>query len=88
MRFGRLIDAIYILNGYVINYDSFRFLICETIKIFSETNLTLRFPLVVKAFWQTAHRKGLSPVCVRMWICKADDDEKFLRQTPQRCFDD
>lgn len=55
---------------------------------FSRFVLTLRFPLVVNAFWQTAHRKGLSPVCVRIWICRADDEEKFLRQTPQRCLED
>lgn len=52
------------------------------------TKLTLRLPFVVKAFWQTAHRKGLSPVCVRMWICSADDDEKFLRHTPHKCLED
>lgn len=53
-----------------------------------QLNNTLRFPLVVNAFWHTAHRNGLSPVCVRICICSADDDEKFLRHTPQRCFDD
>lgn len=50
------------------------------------TRLTLRFPLVVNAFKQTVQRNGLSPVCVRMWICRADEDEKFLLHTRQRCF--
>lgn len=43
---------------------------------------------MVKAFWQTAQRKGLSPVCVRIWICRAEDEEKFFRQTPHKCLDD
>lgn len=46
---------------------------------------TLRFPLVVKAFPQTEHLKGLSPVCVRMWICRADPEEKFFLHTWHRC---
>lgn len=46
---------------------------------------TLRFPLVVKAFWHTLHWKGLSPVWVRMWIWRAELELKFLRQTWQKC---
>lgn len=23
-----------------------------------------------------------------MWICNADDDEKFLRHTPHKCFEE
>lgn len=30
----------------------------------------------------------MSPVCVRMWICSADEEEKFLRHTPHRCLED
>lgn len=41
---------------------------------------------MVKAFWQTLHRNGLSPVCVRIWICKAELDEKFLLHTWHKCF--
>ena len=47
---------------------------------------TFRFPLVVNAFPQTEHLKGLSPVCVLMWICRADPDEKPFLHTWQRCF--
>lgn len=47
---------------------------------------TLRLPLVVKALWQIVHLNGLSPVCVRICICKADEDEKFLLQTWHKCF--
>lgn len=49
---------------------------------------TLRFPLVVKAFWHTEHTKGRSPVCVLMWIWSADVDEKFFVHTLHTCFDD
>jgi hypothetical protein len=48
--------------------------------------VTLRLPLVVNAFWQIVHLKGLSPVWVRMCICSADEDEKFLLQTWHKCF--
>lgn len=48
--------------------------------------LTLRFPFVVNAFKHTVQRKGLSPVCVRMWICNAEEDEKFLLHTWHKCF--
>jgi hypothetical protein len=41
--------------------------------------------LVVKAFWQMVHWKGLSPVCVLMWIWSAEDEEKFLLQTWHKC---
>lgn len=44
---------------------------------------TFRFPLVVNAFPQTEHLKGRSPVCVRMWICSAEPEEKFFLQTSQ-----
>ena len=45
----------------------------------------MRFPLVVKALPHTVHRKGLSPVCVRLWICKAEPELKFFLQTGQMC---
>jgi len=31
------------------------------------------------------HRKGLSPVWVLMWICSAEDEEKFLLHTLHKC---
>ena len=46
---------------------------------------TFKFPLVVKAFPHTEHLKGRSPVWVRMWICRADPDEKFFLQTWHKC---
>jgi hypothetical protein len=47
---------------------------------------TLRLPLVVNAFWQIVHLKGLFPVWVRMCMCSADEDEKFLLQTWHKSF--
>lgn len=46
---------------------------------------TLRLPLVVKAFWQTWHGNGLSPVWVLIWIWSAEDEEKFLLQIWHKC---
>ena len=34
---------------------------------------------------QTVQLKGRSPVCVRIWICNAEPDEKFFLQTRQIC---
>lgn len=48
-------------------------------------SLTFKLPLVVNAFRHTVHRNGLSPVCVRMCIWSADDDEKFLWHTLHKC---
>lgn len=49
---------------------------CETLQYESEP--TFKLPLVVKAFWQTLHTNGRSPVCVRMWICSDDVELKFF----------
>lgn len=46
---------------------------------------TFKLPLVVKAFWHTVQRNGLSPVWVRMCICSAELDEKFLLHTWHKC---
>lgn len=47
---------------------------------------TFRFPFVVKAFPQTVHLKGLSPVCVLIWICRALALLKPFWQTWHWCF--
>ena len=45
----------------------------------------MRLPFVVKALPHMEHLKGLSPVCVLMWISSAEPEQKFLAHTLHTC---